>query len=66
MTASQNVSVDGDTFAGFIRAEERRFGEWLERLIKNGIEDKEAAAELVAITNRHDVLAKIQRGYLRG
>ena len=66
MTASQNVSVDGDTFAGFISSEERRFAEWLDRLIKNGIEDKEAAAELVAITNRHDVLAKIQRGYLRG
>lgn len=66
MTASQNVSVDGDTFAGFIRSEERRFKETLDRLIKNGIEDKKAAAELVAITNRHDVLAKIQRGYLRG
>lgn len=66
MTASRTVSVDADTFAGFIRSEERRFKETLDRLIKNGVEDKEAAADLVAITNRHDVLSKIQRGYLQG
>lgn len=58
-------SIDAVTFARFMEKEEKRFQDCLARLARNGVEDKEGAAELVAIANRHDALATIHRGYLR-
>lgn len=57
-------SIDAVTFARFMEKEEQRFQDCLARLAHNGVEDKEGAAELVAIANRHDALATIHRGYL--
>lgn len=66
MTASRNISVDADTVSRLLESEEKCFNEWLERLTKNGIEDKAAASAIVASANRYDGLKMLQRGYLQG
>lgn len=63
-TVAPVPSIDAVTVARIMEKEALRFRDCLERLARNGVEDKEGAAELVAITNRHDALATIQRGYL--
>jgi hypothetical protein len=60
MTASNSPSVESDTISRMLNSEERRFNEWLARLVENGIGDKTAATELVAVVNRHAALKMLQ------
>lgn len=66
MTASHVASVDAETVSRLLEAEERNFHDWMDRLMKNGVEDKNAAASVLAATNRYDALKMLQRGYLQG
>lgn len=66
MTASRVASVDAETVSQLLEAEERNFHDWMERLMKNGVEDTNAAAAVLAATNRHAALKMLQRGYLQG
>lgn len=47
-----------------IKGEEKNFDGWLERLIRNGVSDTEAASAIAASTARHQSLTAIRRGYL--
>ena len=64
-TSSRRPSIDAVQFGHLVEAEERRFKECLERVVRNGVDDKAGTAELAAISNRYDALVNIQRGYLR-
>ena len=47
-TSTRRPSIDAVQFGHLVEAEERRFKECLERVVRNGVDDKAGTAELAA------------------